>query len=300
MQLNQRYYRNGIASRIFTVANGLFMILFTFCMLYPFINQLAVSLNDGADAARGGIFFWPRKFSLEAYQYVFENKSLMHGALISVLRVVVGLVTGLLCTSLLAYVVTVRTFSGRRFMRILFIVTMYFGGGLIPFYILILKLGLNNTFTVYWLPQLFNVYNMLIIASYMQDIPEAVSESARIDGAGELKIYLRIILPMSLPVLACIAVFIGVFQWNSWFDVQLFITRNELENMQIILNRLLNEMQNTQDIMNAQLMHQKFMSVSSVTVRAATTMVVTIPIVLIYPFFQKYFVGGLTIGAVKG
>ncbi len=298
--MNRRYYRNGVGSKIFTACNAVFMVLFTLCMVYPFINQMAVSLNDGADAARGGIFLIPRKFSVEAYEYVFENDALMHGALISVLRVVVGLASGLFCTSLLAYVVTVRTFSGRRFMRVLFIITMYFGGGLIPFYILILKLRLNNTFTVYWLPQIFSVYNMLIIASYMQDIPEAVSESARIDGASEMRIFLRIILPMSLPVMACIAVFIGVFQWNSWFDVQLFITKRNLENMQIILNRLLNEMQNTQDIMNAQLLHQKFMSVSSITVRAATTMVVTIPIVIIYPFFQKYFVGGLTIGAVKG
>lgn len=294
------YYKHTVASRIFTVVNAILLALITFLMIYPFVNQLAISLNDGADAARGGIFLFPRKFSFEAYEYVFQNEALLHGAWISVLRVIVGLVTGLLCTSLLAYIVTVRYFSGRKLIRILFIVTMYFTGGLVPFYILILKLRLNNTFAVYWLPQIISVYNMLIIASYMQDIPEAVSESARIDGAGELRIFFSIMIPMSLPVLACIAVFIGVFQWNSWFDVQLFITRRELENMQIILNRLLNEMQNTQDIMNAQLMYQKFMNISSVTVRAATTMVVTIPIVLIYPFFQKYFVGGLTIGAVKG
>lgn len=294
------YYKHTVASRIFTVVNAILLALITFLMIYPFVNQLAISLNDGADAARGGIFLFPRKFSFEAYEYVFQNEALLHGAWISVLRVIVGLVTGLLCTSLLAYIVTVRYFSGRKLIRILFIVTMYFTGGLVPFYILILKLHLNNTFAVYWLPQIISVYNMLIIASYMQDIPEAVSESARIDGAGELRIFFSIMIPMSLPVLACIAVFIGVFQWNSWFDVQLFITRRELENMQIILNRLLNEMQNTQDIMNAQLMYQKFMNISSVTVRAATTMVVTIPIVLIYPFFQKYFVGGLTIGAVKG
>lgn len=298
--MNRTYYKNGIGGNIFDAANTLFMILFAFLMVYPFINLLAVSLNDGIDAAKGGIYFWPRKFSLESYSYMLQNKNLLKGAVISVLRVVAGTVTCLLGTGLLSYVVSVRNFSGRRFMRVIFIITMYFSGGLIPTYLLILKLHLINSFNVYWIPHILNAYYMLIIASYIQDIPEALSESASMDGAGDLRIFFQIIAPISLPVFACIAIYVGVTQWNSWFDVQLYNSNRKWDNLQIMLNRLLNEVQGEQELRDAQLQYQKFRNMSTVTLRAATTILVTMPIVFIYPFFQKYFIGGITIGAVKG
>ncbi|EMS70193.1 carbohydrate ABC transporter permease [Ruminiclostridium cellobioparum] len=298
--MNRTYYKNGIGGNIFDAANTLFMILFAFLMVYPFINLLAVSLNDGIDAAKGGIYFWPRKFSLESYSYMLQNKNLLKGAVISVLRVVAGTVTCLLGTGLLSYVVSVRNFSGRRFMRVIFIITMYFSGGLIPTYLLILKLHLINSFNVYWIPHILNAYYMLIIASYVQDIPEALSESASMDGAGDLRIFFQIIAPISLPVFACIAIYVGVSQWNSWFDVQLYNSNRKWDNLQIMLNRLLNEVQGEQELRDAQLQYQKFRNMSTVTLRAATTILVTMPIVFIYPFFQKYFIGGITIGAVKG
>lgn len=298
--MNKIYYKNSLGSRAFDLANILFMIIFALFMVYPFINLLAISLNDGVDAVRGGIYFWPRKFSLESYAYMLENKNLLRGAVVSVMRVVVGTVTCLLCTGLLAYVVSVRSFSGRRFMRILFIITMYFSGGLIPTYLLILKLHLTNSFHVYWIPSILNAYYMLIIASYIQDIPEALSESASLDGAGQLRIFFQIIAPISLPVFACIAIYVGVSQWNSWFDVQLYNSNRKWDNLQIMLNRLLNEVQGQQELRDAQLQYQRFRNMSTVTARAATTIMVTLPIVFIYPFFQKYFIGGITIGAVKG
>lgn len=298
--MNQRYYKDSMGSKIFDIFNLIFMLLFSFLMVYPFINQIAISLNDGIDAARGGIYFIPRKFSIDSYSYMFQNSNLLRGTFVSVLRVVVGTVTCLTCTGLLAYIVTVRHFSGRKFMRIIFIITMYFGGGLIPYYLLILKLHLNNTFHVYWIPGILSAYYMLLMASYIQGIPESLSESARIDGAGELRIFFQIIAPISLPVFACIAVYTGVGQWNSWFDVQLFNSNRKWDNLQIILNRLLNEVQGQEELRDAQLLHRKFMGISPVTVRAATTMIVTLPIIFIYPFFQKYFIGGMTIGAVKG
>lgn len=298
--MNRTYYKNGIDGNIFDAANTLFMILFAFLMVYPFINLLAVSLNDGIDAAKGGIYFLPRKFSLESYSYMLQNKNLLKGAIVSVLRVVAGTVTCLLGTGLLSYVVSVRNFSGRRFMRIIFIITMYFSGGLIPTYLLILKLHLINSFNVYWIPHILNAYYMLIIASYIQDIPEALSESASLDGAGDLRIFFQIIAPISLPVFACIAIYVGVSQWNSWFDVQLYNSNRKWDNLQIMLNRLLNEVQGEQELRDAQLQYQKFRNMSTVTLRAATTILVTMPIVFIYPFFQKYFIGGITIGAVKG
>jgi putative aldouronate transport system permease protein len=298
--MRKTYYSENWGTKTFDVFNTVILLLLTGMMIYPFVNQMAVSLNEGLDASFGGIYFIPRKFSLENYEYVFQNKTLLRGTLVSVLRVVVGVLTCVVCTGLLAYVVTVRSFSGRRLMRLLYIISMYVMGGLVPFYILIIRLHLNNTFHVYYLPHLFNTYYMLIMASYMQNIPEAVAESARIDGAREISIYFRIIIPMASPVFACIAIFAGVYQWNSWFDVSLFCTNGHWDNIQIMLRRLLAEVQDQAEIRDMQMAYRKFLRITPVTIRAATTMIVTLPIVFIYPFFQRYFVGGITIGAVKG
>lgn len=289
-----------IGSRIFDTFNVLFMLVFTFFMVYPFINLLALSFNDGVDAARGGIYFFPRVFSLDSYQFLFQNEKLYSGLWISLLRVVVGTVTCVFMTGLLAYVVTIRSFSGRKFIRILFLITMYFGGGLIPTYLLMVQLGLINTFNVYWIPGLLNAYYMLLMASYMQGLPESLFESARIDGASELKIYAKVVIPISMPVFAAIAVFSSVGHWNSWFDVILYNSNGKWDTLQVYLRKLLLEVEALQQIQDAQVAYSKYRNISSSTLRAAVTMVVTLPIICVYPFFQRYFVSGITLGAVKG
>jgi ABC-type sugar transport system, permease component len=294
------FWKRNMANSIFDVINIFIMILFVLIMVYPFINLMAISFNDGADAAGGGIYFFPHKLSFQSYQYVFQNPKLLHSLWISVLRVVVGTSTSLFATGLLAYIITIRNFSGRKFIRLIFIITMYFNGGLIPTYLVMLKLGLSNSFNVYWLPVLINTYYMLLMASYMQELPDSLGESARIDGASELLIYFRIIMPTALPVFAAVAIYFAVIQWNSWFDTALYNTNRKWDTLQTILNRLLNEAQALQDIRDQQLILQKFRQMTPQTVRAATTIIVTIPIVIVYPFLQKYFVGGLTIGGVKG
>jgi len=292
--------RPSLGSRIFDVCNIVFMLVFTFLMLYPFVNLLAISFNDGVDAARGGIYFFPREFSLDSYIFLLQNEKLFSGLWISILRVVVGTTTCVFMTGLLAYVVTIRNFSGARFMRILFLITMYFGGGLIPTYLLMVQLGLINTFNVYWIPGLLNAYYMLLMASYMQGLPESLFESARIDGASELKIYAKVVIPISLPVFAAIAVFSSVGHWNSWFDVILYNSNGKWDTLQTYLRKLLLEVEALQQIQDAQVAYSKYRNISSSTLRAAVTMVVTLPIVCVYPFMQKYFVSGITLGAVKG
>ncbi|MFY9296865.1 MAG: carbohydrate ABC transporter permease [Caldicoprobacterales bacterium] len=294
------YIKRTIAGTIFDILNALFMIVFVFLMVYPFINLLALSFNDGVDAVKGGIYFWPRKFSLASYQYMLKNPKLIRGTFVSIMRVIVGTATGLLGSALLGYIVSYRHFYGRRFMRVLFIITMYFGGGLIPTYLLMLRLGLSNTFHVYWIPGIFSAYYMLLISSYIQNLPESLFESARIDGASELRTFIQIALPLSVPVLACIAVYIGVGQWNSWFDVSLYSKDGKWDNLQIILNRLLNQAAALENIMEQQRLYEEMRRITPQTVRAATTMIVTLPIIFIYPFFQKYFISGITLGAVKG
>jgi putative aldouronate transport system permease protein len=295
-----RRIRTSPASRIFDIGNVLFILLFSFVMIYPFLNQLAISLNEGADAVRGGIYFFPRKITLENYVFALGNTNLTKSAILSVARVLVGTGGCLLCTGLLSYVVTVHFFSGRRFMRMVFLITMYFGGGLIPFYLLIVNLHLLETFAVYWLPALVSPYYMLIMASYMQNLPDSLNESARLDGATELGIFFRIIVPISLPVFASIAIFCAVGHWNAWFDSLLYNPSGNFDTLQVILRKLLLQVEMLQKLQSEQVASQKYRNITPETVRAATTMVVTIPIILVYPFLQKYFVSGITLGAVKG
>lgn len=294
------YIKRTVSGTIFDGFNTLFMALFTVIMLYPFINILAISLNNGIDAARGGIYLWPRMFTWVNFEYVFSNKDLVRGAGVSILRVIVGTITGVLCNTLLGYIVSCRSFYGRKFMRIIFIITMYFSGGLIPTYLLMLRLGLMNTFTVYWIPSLFSAYYMILTSSYIQNLPDSLFESARIDGASELRIFSQIAMPLSVPMIACIAIYIGVSQWNSWFDVSLYSKDGRWDNLQIMLYRLLNQAVALQKILEQQRLYDRMRTLQPQTVRAATTIVVTVPIIFIYPFFQRYFISGITIGSVKG
>lgn len=294
------YIKKTVSGTVFDVINGIFFFLFTVLMIYPFINILAISFNDGIDAARGGIYLWPRMFTTSNYEYVFSNRDLLRGTGVSVLRVVVGTVTGVTCNALLGYIVSCRNFYGRKFMRILFVITMYFSGGLIPTYLLMVRLGFVNSFHVYWVPSLFSAYYMILASSFIQNLPESLFESARIDGASELRIFAKIVMPLSVPMLACLAIYIGVGHWNSWFDVSLYSKDGRWDNLQIILYRLLVQATAMQKILEQQRLSEKMRTLQPQTVRAATTIVVTVPIIFIYPFFQRYFISGITIGAVKG
>ena len=292
--------KTSTGSKIFDVFNTLFMLAFAFVMIYPFWNQLVISLNEGSDTVRGGLSFWPRMFTLGNYAYIFQRSNIVRGALISVLRALVGTASCILCTGFLAYVTTIQHFAGRRFMRLIYVITMYFGGGLIPTYLLYTQLGLTETFTVYWLPGLFSAYYMILLASFMSGIPDSLAESARLDGATELKIYFRVILPLCKPVIAAIAVMLAVTHWNSWFDIMLYNSSGNWDTLQVYLRKILLESEQAAKLLNDQKQYEAMRNLTTTSIRAAATMIVTIPIVCVYPFFQKYFVGGMTIGAVKG
>lgn len=298
--MSKPYLKRTTGRVVFNIFNGLFMSLLVFAMIYPFYYILILSFNDGIDAIAGGFYLLPRKFSVQNYAFVLSNGDLGRGAMVSVLRVLVGTVTGVICNALLGYIVSAKHFFGRKFMRILFLVTMYLSGGLIPVYLLYIQLGFMNTFHVYWIPSLFSAFYMLLISSYMQGLPDSLFESAKVDGASELRTFVAIALPLCVPVLASVAVYIGVGHWNSWFDVSLYSKNGRWDNLQIILYRLLNQATALQKLMESQRASVEIRSIQPTTVRAATTIVVTTPILIIYPFLQKYFVSGITIGAVKG
>ncbi|WP_217592063.1 carbohydrate ABC transporter permease [Cohnella sp. GbtcB17] len=288
--------------RLFYIVNGFILLLIGFLAAYPFWNIFVVSFNEGRDAMRGSIYFWPRKFSLEAYRAIFNESNLVHSTYVSIARTLLGTIVGVVCTAILAYLLSNRELIFRRWILFFFIITMYFSGGLIPEFMLIRDLHLYNNFLVYIIPGAIGVWNVMVMRQFFEDLPPSLAESARIDGASELRTLRSIILPMSTPVLATIALMIGVAQWTTWFDTYMYTSGSqELSTLQGVLVKILMETQiQSTDPTQAARLEQSGAILTPEVIKMATITITTVPIVMIYPFLQKYFVGGLTVGAVKG
>lgn len=295
----RRYYRETLASKGFDVFNVLLMFLFMLTIVFPFWNQLCISFSDVSTNPVSNITVLPLGFNTESYQKVFSDTRILKVSSVSLMRVIAGTLGTLLCTGLLAYITTIEWFSGRKLLRRAFLFTMYFSAGLIPTYLAYISIGLYNTFWVYIIPGLFSAYYMLIISSYISNMPSSLFEAARIDGASELKIYFRVVIPISVPVFAAIAVYCAVDQWNSWFDTTIYAPNGEWDTLQIYLRRVLLEIEALSMIEDSSKALSKFKTLTPQSIRAATTIIVTVPIVCVYPFLQKYFLTGITIGAVK-
>ncbi|WNS46867.1 carbohydrate ABC transporter permease [Paenibacillus sp. MMS20-IR301] len=276
-----------------------FVIIVT---LYPFLNVLAISLNNSSDTIKGGITVIPRQFTLENYSLIFSFDGLLTGLKISVLRTVIGTLLGLAASSMVAYVLSRADFDGRRFISTFLALTMYVSGGLIPFYLLLRDIHMLGTFSVYVLPGLVSAFNIFVIRSFIDGLPYALQESATIDGANDFTIYWRVVLPLTLPALATIALFLAVGQWNSWFDTYMYNgSKEHLTTLQFELMKVLQSTQagSTSGGVNGQSMNQVMSRISPESVKMAITIIVTVPILLVYPFLQRYFVKGMTLGAVK-
>ncbi len=286
----------SMPEKAFDMTNAIVLALLAFVTVYPFYNILIMSLNDPIDAARGGITFWPRVLSFENYRMVFQDDSMIRAFIVTVSRTVVGTGLAVLFTAAFAYGVSKSELVGRKYILMLAIITMYFSGGLIPYYLLIVKyLHLKNNFLAYILPNLFNVFNAIIMLTFFRGIPREMEESAKVDGAHEITIFARLILPVSKPVLATIALFNAVAHWNAWFDAMLFGGAN-LKTLQQVLIQIINSNSNA-SVVASQLGLKK---VTAESVKLATMVITTLPIVFSYPFLQKYFVQGVMIGSVKG
>ncbi len=286
-----------------TVVYIIMAVVFLAC-LYPFYYSLVISFNEGIDASRGGIFFWPRKFTLENYQAVFKDQNLLKAYGVTIARTLIGTVSSVLFTALFSYALAHKNLMGRRFYSMLLIISMYFGGGLIPYFILIKKIQLMNTFWVYIIPSLLSAFNAIIMMNFFRELPAELEESAKIDGANDVMIFFRIIFPISKPVLATIALFNGVGHWNAWFDSAYYVTDKSLKTVAFRLMELVNQA-NLTSVSGADAMSQRAgtmaaQTFTAETIRMATMIVVVVPIILVYPFLQKYFVKGIMIGSVKG
>ena len=286
--------------------NVFFLVLIAFVTFYPFWNVLMISLNDPNDTLMGGITLWIRKFTIENYRYIFTQNAFTSALIVSVGRTSIGAAAHLLFCSAFAYALSKKWMIGQKFFLGMLIVTMYIGGGLIPTYILIKNLGLLDNFLVYIVPGMWGFYNCLLIMAYLRgNVDSAIEESAHIDGAGPFRTLASIIFPVSLPVIASIALFCAVGQWNSWFDTVIYTKSDNLETLQSMLMKLVKEAENIKSMvetMSAKGQNVDFLkaNIQPNGIRVATMLVVILPIVCVYPFLQKYFVKGIMIGAVKG
>lgn len=281
---------------IYTALSLLFIITF-----YPFWNIFVLSLNDATDSLRGGLMLWPRVFSIDSYKAVLSDTALLSSLKVTLLRTAVGVPMNLLAVTTLAYALSQRDLIGRRQINLLFVFTMYFSGGLIPTYMIVKWLGLIDNFLVYLLPDLYNVYWMILVRTYMEGLPYSMIESARIDGANDIQIFAKVVLPSCAPVVATIGLFSAIYHWNAWYDSYIYTNKPVLETLSNALIIILNQYQTGAMMTQAQQMAaaSKRLPVSSESIRMTVTMVTTIPIILVYPFVQKYFIKGMMLGSVK-
>lgn len=273
-------------------------------VIYPFLYMLAISLNEGTDAARGGVYLWPRSFTLINYEIVLGNEVIRSAYLITIARTLVGTVVGMLVTLVAAYGLSYRGLPFRKGILAYVLITMLFSGGLVPLYIQLFNLGLTNTFLVYIIPTAFSAWNMFVMLKFLQGIPEALIESAELDGAGPVRILFQIIVPLSKPMLAALGLFTAVGHWNDWFAGAFYVSDQSLIPVQTFLQQLLNasDLSAVMGSNNNQeaLARGSQQNITLMSIKMAVVMVSAIPILCVYPFLQKYFVKGVLIGSVKG
>ncbi len=281
------------------------IMVVVFCAtLYPFLNSLAISLNEANDTTLGGVTFFPRKFTLENYKNIFKNSTIWKAYGITFARTILGTICGLLVTGSLSFALSRKSLVGRKGYTMLCLIPMYFGGGIIPTYFLIKTLGFMNTFWVYIIPFMVNIWNMILMRSYFQSVPDALEESARIDGANYFTVFFKIYWPVSTPIIATIALYFAVQHWNDWYTTFVYVTDPNLRPMTNVLLSIINESKFAEqmaamgvtDLGNATM--GKKTNVRSTTM--ATMIVSILPIVIIYPFLQRFFIKGIMIGSIKG
>ncbi len=294
-------YKKDLGTKTFEIINGFLLICLGVVTLYPFLYFFVLSFNDGMDAMKGGIYLWPRAFTLANYQKAFENADIINAFKISITRTVVGTVCALLLNSMAAYGLSQKNLPGRSVIIFYFFFTTIFHGGTVPFFILMKKMNILNTIWIYILPSLFSFFHIVILRTFFEGIPKELSEAANIDGCNDGMIFFKIILPLSAPVLATITLFTGVGHWNDWFAGSFYVTRADLRPAATVLQQILTEV--SFDTAKAEQDANGITTVSQTTtpesLRVTFVMIITLPIILVYPFLQKYFVKGTMVGAIK-
>lgn len=292
-------HRRTVEDRIFDTVNISLLVIITLITMYPFYYLLIISFNNGLDSSLGGIYFWPRDFTLNNYDKFLSDPKWVRSFGVSILRTLVGASITIFFTCLTAYGLAYRNLLFQKLYFSFFIIAMYMSGGLIPYYVVLRSIGLLNTFWVFVVPGAVTIFFLIIAVSFFREIPAEMEESARIDGASDLTIFFKMILPVSKPLMAAMGLFIGVGQWNSWVDSAYFVNKDSLRTLTYRMMEVINQGMIPTDMASA----ERAAAVTGVTtfsIQVTAMVIAVIPILLIYPFLQKYFVQGIMIGAVKG
>ena len=275
-------------------------VVLAVCCLYPFLYILAISLNHPSEAAKGGIYLLPRQISLENYKQVFVNPKLAGAIGVTVFRLFFGTFFSVLLEAMFAYSLAQKSLRGRKLLNWLVIIPMFFSGGIIPTFLVLQKLHLTNNLMTYVIPVLYNSFHIILFRTFFVGIPASLSEAARIDGAGQFRIFVRIVLPVSLPSIAAITLFTGVYHWNDWFIGTTYIFDSNLWTLQNLLYSIMNSsgVAAMKQAMSVGLSGNK-MKVTVESLKMAMIIVTVLPIVMIYPFLQRYFISGMMVGSLK-
>ncbi|MDB4866541.1 MAG: transporter permease [Cohnella sp.] len=284
--------------KIFMYLNVLFFIILMIVMIYPFWYMIMGSLSNSDMTADGGLFLTPAGFSLAAYIAVFQNVSILSGFKVTLITTAAGTVIGTIFTAALAYAISKKRLRGQFFFSLMILFTMLFSGGLVPSYLLVKALGLVDTYWAMILPGTMGAWNIFVMRSFFKGIPEELEEAAKIDGANDLTVFFRVVLPLSKPVLATVGLFIAVGYWNDFFSSVLYTTQKDMWQLQMVLKDIISN--TSAAISQAGISISVQNEVNSFTVKMASIIVSSLPILVVYPFLQKHFVKGVLIGSVKG
>ena len=295
--LNKRKIKKHIKMNTFDWINYAFFALIAIIMIFPFWYVLVGSFSDGLDYMAGGVWLWPRKWSLVNFKMILNDSRLLIAYRNTILRVIIGTTTQVLFTSFVAYAMSRSDLPGKKVFRIINIFTLFFSGGFIPYYLIITSLGLYDSFLVYILPSLYSASNMIILCAFFKDIPNELHEAAIMDGASEIKIWWTIYMPLSKPIIATVALWITVGHWNAYFNTMVFTRNPQLITLQYYLLKVIKESSMPSgDFLTAAELEQ----VNSTTVSYAAIIIATLPIIFVYPYVSRYFLNDLKEGGIKG
>ncbi len=296
-------HSSSFADKCFHTLNYLFFGLFTLICVFPFYYLFIQTISDNSLSASGAVTWYPKGIHFNNYVEVLKVKELPAAALVSVGRTVIGTVTTVIGSAFLGYLFTKRKMAGRVLWYRFVVITMYFNAGIIPWFIIMMNLNLTNNFWAYVLPSIVSPFYVILVKTFIESLPEALEESAEIDGAGTLTLFTRIIFPLIMPIAATIAIFSAVYQWNAFIDTVFLMTNSKYYTLQFVLYKYLNEsnslaaiIRSGQGMENVDLSKMQ----TATSIRTTVAMIVVLPILLVYPFFQRYFVKGIMIGAIKG
>lgn len=297
--------RNSRGEKMFYSINNILLLLASLSVVFPLLNIIAVSFSGNDAIISGKVSIIPVDLTFVSYQVLVDGTNILQAFLNSIEITVIGIALCMSFTLLAAYPLSRKFFYGRKFFTLGIVFTMLFSGGVIPGYLLVKGLGLVNTYGALWLPGLISAFNMLVMKNYFENLPEEMEEAARLDGCGEMQFVVKIVLPLSMPMLATISLFYGVGFWNSFFAVLIYINDSEKHNLTVLIQNLVRNTSMLANIMtDAEItsMHENtdLQKLSTDGVKSAGIVIFLMPMLMVYPFIQKYFVKGVMIGAIKG